>query len=293
VTRTKRAEPYIFILPAALMILLFLGYPLVYNIGISFFRWQLAFADHPFVGLRNYARVLLGSAFGRVVLNTALWTVGGVCLQMAVGILLATMADGMRRWSSRMMQSLILLPWIIPGVVTSVIWMCMLQSDLGVIGYFIKALGGTSRSVLWFSDTRLALITVTMVNTWKAMPFWFLMITAGLMDVPRDQVESARIDGAGQLAVFRHVVLQHLKPVIAATATLTTIWTFNSFDIIWTITRGGPLNATATLPVYTYLLGFSINNFGQASATAVLSVLIVAVVCAPYIRSLYRRVRES
>jgi multiple sugar transport system permease protein len=290
---TKKAEPYIFILPAAVMILLFLGYPLVYNIGISFFRWQLAFADHSFQGFRNYARILSGNVFGRVVLNTALWTVGGVCLQMVVGILLAMMVDGMRRGPSRVMQTVVLLPWIIPGVVTSVIWMCMLQSDLGVVSYLINALGGTDRSVLWFSDMRLSLFSVIMVNTWKAMPFWFLMITAALMDVPRDQVESARIDGAGHLAVFRHVVFQHLKPVIAATATLTTIWTFNSFDIIWTITRGGPLNATATLPVYTYILGFSTNNFGQASAMAMISVLIVAVVCAPYIRALYRKVRES
>jgi multiple sugar transport system permease protein len=289
----KKAEPYLFILPAAVMILLFLGYPLVYNIGISFFRWQLAFADHPFTGLRNYARILSGSVFGRVVLNTALWTVGGVCLQMVIGILLAVMADGMRRGASRVMQTVVLLPWIIPGVVTSVIWMCMLQSDLGVVSYLINALGGTDRSVLWFSDTRLSLFSVTMVNTWKAMPFWFLMITAALMDVPRDQVEAARIDGARQLTVFRHVVFQHLKPVIAATATLTTIWTFNSFDIIWTITRGGPLNATATLPVYTYILGFTTNNFGQASAMSVISVLIVAIVCAPYIRALYRKVRES
>jgi multiple sugar transport system permease protein len=293
VTWTKKAEPYFYILPASIMIIVFLGYPLVYNIGISFFRWQLAFPDHSFTGLRNYTRILTSGVFGRVLLNTAVWTVGGVCLQMVVGILLAVMVDGMRRWSSRLMQSLILLPWIIPGVVTSVIWMCMLQSDLGVVSYLINSLGGMDRSVLWFSDTRLALISVMIVNTWKAMPFWFLMITAALMDVPRDQVEAARIDGAGRFSVFRHVVLQHLKPVIAATATLTTIWTFNSFDIIWTITRGGPLNATATLPVSTYLLGFSANNFGQASAMAVISVLIVAVVCAPYIRALYRKVRDS
>jgi multiple sugar transport system permease protein len=158
-TWTKRAEPYIFILPAAAMILLFLGYPLVYNIGISFFRWQLAFADRPFAGLRNYSAILSGNVFGRVVLNTAVWTVGGVCLQMVVGTLLAVMADGMRRGPSRVMQSLVLLPWIIPGVVTSVIWMCMLQSDLGVVSYLINALGGTDRGVLWFSDTRLALMS--------------------------------------------------------------------------------------------------------------------------------------
>jgi multiple sugar transport system permease protein len=132
-----------------------------------------------------------------------------------------------------------------------------------------------------------------MVNTWKAMPFWFLMLTAGLMDVPRDQVEAARMDGAGYLGVFRHVTFQHLKPVIAATATLTTIWTFNGFDIIWTITRGGPLNATATLPVHIYLLGFTTSNYGYASATAVLSVLIVAVVSSPYVAALYRKIRRE
>ncbi len=290
---SRKAEPYVLILPAALMILVFLGYPLVYNTGMSFFRWQLAFPDHPFTGFRNFTRILSSRAFGRVVLNTAVWTLGGVGLQMALGILLAVVIDGMRKWSSRLMQTVILLPWIVPGVVTSVIWMCMLQSDLGVISYLIRALGAVDRNVLWFSDPRLSLMSVILVNTWKAMPFWFLMITAALMDVPRDQVEAARIDGAGYLAVFRHVVLQHLKPVIAATATLTTIWTFNSFDIIWTITKGGPLNATSTLPVYTYLLGFSTNNFGQASAMAVVSVLIVAVVCVPYIRTLYRKVRDT
>jgi len=286
-------KPYLFILPASVMMLVFLAFPLAYNVGISFLRWQLGFADRPFIGFRNFSWILTDSNFGRILLNTLAWTVAGVCLQMVSGVLLAVVTDSMRKGASRLMQSLVLLPWIIPGVVTSVIWMCMLQSDLGVVGYLINAVGGKSRGLLWFSDTRIALLSVTLVNTWKAMPFWFLMNTAALMDVPRDQVESAGIDGAGSVAIFRAVVLPHLAPVIAATATLTTIWTFNSFDIIWTITRGGPLNATTTLPVATYLLAFSTNNFGHASAMAVLSVAIVAAVCTPYIRALLKRIRFS
>jgi len=289
---SRKAEPYILILPALLLILLFLGFPLVENVGISLVRWQLAFRDRPFVGLHNYVRVVTSGTFGKTVLTTAVWTVGGVLVQMVWGLLVALAVDGMRRRGSRLVQSLVLLPWIVPGVVTSVIWMCMLQSDLGVVGYLINRLGGDARHVLWFSDTRLALPSVIFVNSWKAMPFWFLMIMAGLMDVPRDQLEAARLDGASALATFRHVTFQHLKPILASTATLTTIWTFNGFDIIWTITKGGPLDATATLPVATYILGFTVHDYGRASAMSVVSMVIVGIVSAPYIVALSRKLRS-
>lgn len=290
---TRKAEPYVLILPAVALMLLFLGFPLVYNVGMSLTRWQLAWRGHPFVGLQNYLRVITGPDFGRVVLNTAAWTIGGVAEQMAWGLVLALAVDSLRRRVSPVLQSFVLLPWIVPGVVTSVMWMCMLQSDLGVVGYLITRLGGDARRVLWFSDTHLALVSVMFVNTWKAMPFWFLMVTAGLMDVPRDQLEAARLDGASAVSSFRHVTLQHLKPILASTATLTTIWTFNGFDIIWTITKGGPLGATSTLPVATYILGFATQNYGMASSLAVVSVLIVAAVSAPYIVALARRLRAA
>ena len=125
------------------------------------------------------------------------------------------------------------------------------------------------------------------------LPFWFLMITAALRDLPRDQVEAARIDGAPYRLVFSNVILQHLKPVITATCTLTTIWTFNYFDLIWVATKGGPLDATSTLPVYTYRLAFESFDYGRASALAVVSLLIVAVVCLPYVRSMLKGVSEG
>jgi multiple sugar transport system permease protein len=291
--RMKRAEPYLFIMPAALMMIFFLASSVIYNIGVSFFRWELAFSGKPFIGLKNYAEVISNAVFGKIVINSVVWTVVGVLLQMVMGIILALIVDTMRGWRSGFMQSVVLMPWLIPGVVTSLIWMCMLQSDLGVVNYLISALKITNQNILWFSDEKLAMFSVIIVNTWKAIPFWFLMITAALMDLPKDQVESARIDGARYISVLYHVILQHLKPVIVATCTLTTIWTFNNFDIIWIATKGGPLNATSTLPIYTYRLGFSLNNFGQAAAMSVVSFIIVTFVCAPYIRTMFKKIKEG
>jgi multiple sugar transport system permease protein len=291
--RMKYLEPYLFVMPAGLMMLFFLASSLIYNFGLSFFKWELAFRDKPFIGLENFSEILSNGAFGKVMINSVIWTITGVLLQMVLGILLALLVDILRGWRSGFMQSVILMPWLIPGVVTSLIWMCMLQSDLGVVNYLISALKITSQNILWFSDEKIALFSVIIVNTWKAVPFWFLMITAALMDLPRDQMESARIDGARYISVFYHVVLQHLKSVIVATCTLTTIWTFNSFDIIWVITKGGPLDATSTLPVYTYRLGFTLYNFGQAAAMSVVSFIIVAFVCAPYIRTMFNKIKEG
>lgn len=291
--RIRYIEPYLYIMPASLMIIVFLASSVIYNLGIGFFRWELAFPGKPFIGLDNFAEILSNEVFGKIVLNSVIWTVAGVLLQMVLGILLALMVDTLRSWRSGFMQSVVLMPWLIPGVVTSLIWMCMLQSDLGVVNYIISALKITNQNILWFSDERLALFSVIIVNTWKAVPFWFLMITAALMDLPRDQVESAHIDGARYFSVFYHVTLQHLKPVILANCTLTTIWTFNNFDIIWIATKGGPLDATSTLPVYTYRLGFNLNNFGQAAAMSVISFILVAVVCTPYIRTMFNKIKEG
>jgi multiple sugar transport system permease protein len=291
--RKKNIEPYLFIMPAALMMLFFLGYSVIYNIGVSFFRWELALPGKSFIGLKNYINILTNDIFGKIVINSITWTVAGVVLQMVIGVSLALIVDNLRGRRSGFMQSVILMPWLIPGVVISLIWMCMLQSDLGVVNYLISALKITNQNILWFSDEKLAMFSVIIVNTWKAVPFWFLIITAALMDLPMDQIESARIDGARYISLFYHVILQHLKPVIVATCTLTTIWTFNNFDIIWVTTKGGPLDATSTLPIYTYRLGFSINNFGQSAAMSVLSFIIVAVVCTPYIRTMFNKIKEG
>lgn len=289
----KTVRPYLFLLPAMLTMLIFLASSVLYNFGISFFRWDLQLPDKPFIGLDNYIKVVSNDAFKTIVMNSVIWTVVGVLLQMILGILIALIVEKLRGWRSGFMQSVVLLPWLVPGVVVALIWMWMLNADLGILNYLLRELHIIGKNLLWLSDKKISLITLIIVNTWSAIPFWFLMITAALKDISRDQIESAMIDGAGEVSIFFHVILQHIKPVIAVTATLTSIWTFNQFNIIWVATGGGPFNATTTMSIYTYRLGFQFYNFGQASAMAVISFLIVAVVCTPYIRSMLKTVEEG
>jgi multiple sugar transport system permease protein len=285
-------KAWLYLLPSALIMLFILGYPIAYNVVISFFRWTLRSPEKPFNGLANYIAVLRGEKFLIILKNTLIWTGAGVFLQMICGIALALFADDLAL-GKKYMRTIILLPWLIPGVVTALMWKWMMQADVGIINYLLMRLGLVEKNILFMSDPAFALPTVIFVNLWKAVPFWFLMITAALQNKPLDQIESATLDGARYPHVLRHVILPHLSPVIASTGVLTTIWTLNYFDLIWTTTKGGPMDSTSTLPIYTYRLAFEFNDFGRAAALAVVSLIIVSLVCIPYIRRILGNLRED
>ncbi|MDR2629893.1 MAG: sugar ABC transporter permease [Spirochaetaceae bacterium] len=282
----KEIEPYVYLLPSMVIMALFLGYPIIYNLVISFFQWNLRRPDRPFAGLSNYFSVLSDGKFPVILRNTLLWAGAGVASQMVFGITLALFADSLYR-PQKYMRTIILLPWLIPGVVTALMWKWMFQADVGIINFLLMHLGITKNNILFISSPATSLPSLIFVNSWRAVPFWFLMITAALQDKPLDQIESARMDGARYPVILWHVILPHLSPVIASTGVLTTIWTLNYFDLIWTTTKGGPADATSTLPIYTYRLAFEFSDFGRSAALAMVSLIIVALVCIPYVRRMF------
>jgi multiple sugar transport system permease protein len=272
--------------------LLILGYPIAYNIGISFFKWTLRDMERSFIGFANYIKVLSDAKFVTVLWNTVLWTALGVVLQMIVGVGMAMFTDGLR-YGKAFLRTIMLVPWLIPGVVTALIWKFMLQSDVGIINFIQMSLGFSDKNILFMSDPKIAIFTLILVNVWKAAPFWFLMVTAALQNKPVDQIESARLDGAKYHHVFRHIILPHLSPVIASTGVLTTIWTLNYFDLIWSTTKGGPMDSTTTMPIYTYRLAFEQFDFGRSAAMAVISLVLVCLVCVPYVRKMFGNLKEE
>ena len=288
----KSGQAYMYLIPSAFIMLCVMGYPIIYNMAISFFRWTLRSPERPFIAFANYTAVLSDERFLLVLRNTFVWTVVGVFLQMIIGIALALFVDDLVR-SKKFTRTIILIPWLIPGVITALIWRWMMQADVGIINYFLMRSGLTNDNILFLANPAFAMPSLIFVNLWKAVPFWFLMITAALQDKPMDQLESATLDGAKYHHVLRYIILPHLSPVIAATGVLTTIWTLNYFDIIWSTTRGGPMNATSTLPIYTYRLAFEFNNFGHAAALAVISMIIVSLICIPYVRRIFMNLREE
>jgi multiple sugar transport system permease protein len=269
-----------------------LGYPIVYNFIISFFRWTLRQPDKFFNGFANYIAVLTGEKFFIILKNTVIWTGAGVLFQMILGIALAVFIDDLKL-GKKYMRTILLLPWLIPGVVTALMWKWMTMADVGIINFLLMRLGLTEKNILFMSDPLYAMPTLIFVNTWKAVPFWFLMITAALQSKPQDQIESAVMEGARYPRVFFSIILPYLSPVIASAGVLTTIWTLNYFDLIWSTTKGGPMDATSTLPIYTYRLAFEFNDFGRSAALAVVSLIIVSLVCIPYVKRIFGGLREE
>ncbi|MFF2091422.1 carbohydrate ABC transporter permease [Paenibacillus sp. NPDC058174] len=286
----RKFVPYLYLLPSLAVIVSLLAYPLFYNLYVSLHRWQLSKPDKPFTGFANFKDILTDDIFKHVLLTTIIWTVCGVVLQMAAGLLAALFVDERRR-SKGILRSVLLLPWVLPGVVTALMWSWMLQSDMGIVNDILRYLHLIDKDISWLGPD-MALGTLVFVNTWKAFPFWFLMLLAALQDIPDDQLEAARIDGARWFSIVRYIKVPHLTPIIGATGVITTIWTLNYFDLIWVTTKGGPMDATSTLPIYTYRLAFEFFDFGKSSAMALISLVIIGIICSPYMRAMLRSVKE-
>ncbi len=290
--KLKKLTPYLYLMPSTIIMVLMLGFPIAYNIGMSFFNGSLYDEHKTFIKLQNYISVITDSKFIHIISTTVIWTVFGVVLQMLIGIGLALFVDRLKKGKT-FMRTILLIPWIIPGVVTALMWKWILLADIGIINYILKTIGLTDKNILFISDPKMALLTLILINVWKATPFWFLMITAKLQDKPMDQIESATVDGARYFHVLRYIILPHLSPAIASTGVLTTIWTLNYFDLIWLVTKGGPMDATSTLPVYTYRLAFEMNDFGRSGAMAVISLILVSLVCIPYVKKMFSNLKDE
>lgn len=283
---------YAYLLPSILIMALMLGFPIVYNICISFTKWTLQSSDKVFTGLDNYIKVLNDPKFIKILFITIIWTGLNILLQMLIGIGMALFADHLTK-GKKYMRVLLMIPWIIPGTVTALTWKWMLQADVGIVNYLLMHFNLTGKNILFLSDKNIALMTVIVIHVWKAFPYWFLMITASLQNKPEEQIEAARMDGAKYIHILKYVILPYLSPIIASTGVLTTIWTLNYFDLIWLTTKGGPMDATSTLPIYTYRLAFEFNDFGRSAALAVVSLIVVSVVCIPYIRKMFKNMSEE
>ena len=279
----RKVKPYLFIAPICILMISLLAYPILYNMGISLFDWNLAHKEINFIGLQNYFTLFKSDYIVEVLINTLVWTGLGVSLQMLIGMGSALLIHNMRSMRN-IMQTIVLMPMVLPGVIVSLMFAWILQPDLGIANHLLFKLGIIEKNIWWLSTEKYALFSVIGINTWKAYLFWFLMITAGLQNLPKDQIEAAQIDGAKYISILKNVIIPHLSPVIAATGVLTTIWTLNFFDLIWVTTKGGPLYATTTLPVMTYRLGFEFFRYSESAAMAVITLAIIMIVSLPYLR---------
>ncbi len=271
-----------FLAPTLLLVGGLLYYPMVGTVIESFYDTSFISPEARFVGWKVYEKVLNSSQFPTIVWNSVVWTIGVVILQNLLGFFVAVLLNqGLP--AQGLLRALVLLPFVLPGVVTAILWRFIYDPQLGLINSLMIQLGVIETSAAWLASPDTAMAAVIFVAVWKGFPFSMLIYLAALQTVDRSQLEAATIDGAGPWRRLVDVTLPAIRSVILVNIVLTLILTFNYFDIVWVMTRGGPQNATNIFPTRIFETGFGQFRFGEAAVYGVFSILILAVLVAVYV----------
>ena len=277
----------LFVAPNLLLLAVFTYWPLVVNVYLSFQQWDLISPVKVFVGLENY-RFLLGDRdFHEVLRNTVVYTAGTVGGTLVLGLLFALLLDQWLRGIA-LARSVVFAPYVLSGAAVGIFWVNMLNPRFGVVGQVASWLGTVSPD--WLNHPRLAMVAVILVSIWKTVGFATIVYLAGLQRIPQELYEAAMVDGAGPLARFRAVTLPQLGPTTLFLVVVSTIASFQAFDLIKVLTNGGPVNATTTLLFYIWEQGFVAFNAGRAAAASVLLFVILAIISLLQVRIGERRV---
>src|SRR4051812_25177611 len=287
--RRQRVVELLFLAPAVIYLLLFFGYPIVKNVVMGFQHYTSATfftGVAPWVGLDNYSAVIHSDVFSKALVNTLLFTVGSIAGQFTIGLALAVYFQ--RNFPlSGVLRSLLLLPWLIPLIVSSAIWRWILDQDNGVLNRALSGLPLVGHPG-WLTSTSLALVAVILVNIWIGIPFNMTILYGGLQDIPEELYEAAALDGATGWRAFRHITWPLLRPVVNVVLVLGVVYTLKVLDIILGLTRGGPANATQTIATQSYHLSFTEFDFGQGAALGNILIVISLVFAVFYLRAARR-----
>jgi multiple sugar transport system permease protein len=290
--RIKRMlEPYGFLSPTALLLIVLMFVPIFLVVQYSFFD-NVIFNDSPVVvGVENYVAVMTDPVFFTAVKNTFFFVAVSVAAHLVIGLVFASMLNTPLLPNSvkAVFRSIYILPWLFTVAIIAVLWRLLLNPN-GVINYYLMEWGITSTRIEWLASIDLSLYAVTFINIWAGYPFFMVSLLAGLQGIPGDLHEAAMVDGASAWQRFWNITLPQLKPIIISMALLDAIWTSQQFALIWLTTGGGPINVTEVLSTFTYKLAFAEYEFAMASTSAVLVLAMSLVLAVLYVR--HQRARD-
>jgi len=264
---------WLFLLPNLVGFLLFVVIPIIASLILSFYRWDLM-SSPSFIGFGNFIRLFNESSFKTVLINTIYYTIGTVPVSMVLGLGLALLLNRPLK-SVTLYRAFFYLPQIIPMVAAGLIFQFMYMPDFGVINYFLGLLGLPQPN--WLNDTSTAMIAIILMSVWKGTGFNMVIYLAGLNGIPKSYLEASQIDGANIWQQFRYVTLPLLTPTTFFVLAISVIGSFQIFDPVYVMTKGGPADATRTLVYYIYETGFQFFRMGKAAAAAWILFVIVFV----------------
>jgi multiple sugar transport system permease protein len=285
----KKVTPYLLLTPALLFTVFVLAYPLARNLINSFQDVSLIKGSGGWVGLQNYARIFSDDLFWLCFRNTAVYAVAGTVLALLIGLGFALLLNIRLGRITHLAAALFTIPWVISPVVAGFAWKWLLNDNFGVLNYWLSYLGIVNEKISWLGDPRTALLCVIVARVWQFYPFAMVMFLAGLQAIPLEQYEAASVDGASTFKKFYHITLPNLKSVGSVLMLLGVIWSFNDFNMVFVMTRGGPINASMVLPVLVRELSFVHFDLGRGSALSILIFTMLICLSYVYLKTLARR----
>lgn len=277
----------LYVLPAFLYMLYFVGYPIIQNIILSFqdvnMRTLIA-PEKPFAGLQNYIDIFRDQVFIQSLTNTLLFTVSCLVIQFLIGFMLALLFN-QHFTGAKPIRGLLMMPWMIPITVTALMFKFIFGTDVGILNYILRSIGLIQENIEWLTTPGTAMFAIVCANIWIGVPFNMILISTGLTTIPRDLYESASIDGAGKVQTFFRITVPLLKPTIESVLILGFIYTFKVFDLVYVMTSGGPVNSTHMLSTYSYRLSFEMFKYSKGAAVANVLLVILMIVGLFYLRA--------
>lgn len=279
-----RIEPYVYMAPAVLFVVVFLLYPAAYTLYISFTDWD-GLNPPQFIGFDNYIQMFNETVFGTSLLNTLIWVIATLIFPVGLGLMLAVFVN--RIPLQGFYKAIFYLPYAISATSAAVIWTFML-SPTGVINEGLRMIGLDAFAQPWLMKPPLNTLAMLMAFTWQTTGTNMILFLVGLQAIPPDPIEAAKLDGASGWQTFRHVIMPLLRPITVVVITIAVVNSFKVFDLIWVMTQGGPYRSSETLAVTMYRESFVLFRLGFGAAIANFLSLIAIVFAIVYLRSVFQ-----
>jgi multiple sugar transport system permease protein len=270
----EKLYPYLWILPSVLLSTTIIAVPVVDLFITAFSEVSGAGIRQGFAGLDNFTALFQTNTFLMVLKNTLVWTVGIVSVTIILSLAIAILLN-QQFFARGIVRAALIFPWAASLLITSVIWRYILDFRYGTLNLVLKRLGLIDQNINWLTEPSIALAAMIGVGILVSVPFASFILMAGLQSIPAELYDAAKVDGAGSWARFIYITLPQLRSALTIAIVLNTIYVFNSFPIIWIITRGEPLNQTDIVFTYLYKLGFEQRQLGEAAAVSVISFIVL------------------
>ena len=276
---------FLFVFPAFLYMLIFVGYPIIQNVILSFqdvTATNLVRGTKNFIAFENYLNLIKDNVFIASLENTLSYTILCLVFQFVIGFALALFFS--KKFAlSKPIRGILLVPWMIPVTVTALMFKLLFATDIGVINYILRSLHIIEENIEWLTTPGTAMFALIFANVW--IPFNMILISTGLTTIPKELYEGASIDGANKVQSFINITLPLLKPTIESVLILGFIYTFKVYDLVYVMTNGGPVNSTHMLSTYSYKLSFEMFQYSKGSAVANVLLIILMIVGVFYIKA--------